>query len=304
MPKKLTTSEVIIKCKQIHGNKYDYSKVEYINSITKINIICPEHGEFLQLYHDHIKTGGCSICSGTGKLSTKHFIDKALKIHGNKYDYSKVEYINNESKVIIKCPLHDSFLQSPHDHLSGKGCPACGRLASSISHLHNNNIFIDKALKIHGNRFVYCSQYVNQHTKIEIRCKIHGIFFQKPKYHLQGNGCPICKESKGEREVRNFLIKNKITYESQYSFSDCKNMNKLSFDFYLPAKNICIEFDGRQHFEVIEKWGGEKTFKDIQKRDKIKNEYCKDKQIELIRIKYCDNIFEVLEKSSIFTNKK
>lgn len=301
MGKKLTTQEVIEKCLNIHGLKYDYTKIDYKNSASKISIVCPEHGEFKQRFHDHIKGGGCPYCSGNGKLNTDMFIKKANIVHGNKYDYSIVEYKNTELRINIICKLHGKFSQTPHDHLSGKGCNECGRQSTTNSHLNNTEIFIKKSQEIHGNRYMYLDEYKNQHEKIEIICQLHGTFLQKPKYHLQGNGCPICKESKGEKEIRKFLNENNIEYKSQYSFSDCKNINKLTFDFYLPNKNICIEYDGRQHFESIENWGGDKAFLDIQKRDRVKNEYCKINGINLLRIKYSENVFEVLEKSHIFT---
>ena len=122
------TKSFIEKAKQIHGDKYDYSKVEYVNSHTKVCIICPKHGEFWQTPNNHThKTNpkGCPSCNGTKKLTTKEFIEKAKKIHGNKYDYSKVEYINNLTKVCIICPKHGQFWQTPNKHLTGCNCPFC-----------------------------------------------------------------------------------------------------------------------------------------------------------------------------------
>ena len=299
MGKKLTTNEVINNCKKIHGNKYDYSKLEFKNSEEKIIIICSEHGEFMQRYHDHLKTKGCPHCSGTGKLNTDMFVQKAIIIHDNKYDYSNVKYKSTELKVNILCKIHGNFLQTPHDHLSGKGCPDCGRQSSLNSHLSNTKIFIAKSKEIHGDKYVYLGEYKNQHQKIEIECKIHGVFLQKPKYHLQGNGCPVCKESKGEKEIRRLLNENGITYKSQFSFDDCKNINKLAFDFYLPNKNICIEFDGRQHFEPIEYFGGVYSLERQKIKDKIKDNFCKNNNIKLIRIPYYefDNIEKILNYS-------
>lgn len=125
MSNKTTQEEFISKAREVHGDKYDYSKVEYKGNKNKVCIICPEHGEFWQLPSSHLKGAGCPNCSGNKKYTTKEFIEKARKIHGDKYDYSKVEYVNSETKVCIICPEHGEFWQKPARHLMGQGCPNC-----------------------------------------------------------------------------------------------------------------------------------------------------------------------------------
>ena len=112
--RKLTTYEFIEKAKKVHGDKYDYSKVEYVNSRTKICIICPQHGEFWQTPNAHLMKEGCPKCKGenvskVNRRTTNEFIEKAKKVHGDKYDYSKVDYKNNSTKVCIICPIHGEF---------------------------------------------------------------------------------------------------------------------------------------------------------------------------------------------------
>lgn len=142
----------IEKAKEIHGNKYDYSKVEYINTSTKVCIICPIHGEFWQRPNDHLNGRGCNKC---GKESLreqfsnkKTFIEKAKKIHGNKYDYSKVNYINAKTKVCIICPEHGEFWQTPDSHLRGRGCQLCNSFKKSVDEisdfLQKNGIIFDR----------------------------------------------------------------------------------------------------------------------------------------------------------------
>ena len=131
MPKKKTREEFIKETTEKHGDKYDYSKVDYVNNYTKICIICPEHGEFLQTPSNHLSGQGCPKCKADKTrerliLSKEGFIKKARLVHGNKYDYSKVEYVNNRTKVCIICPEHGEFWQTPNHHLSGCGCPKCG----------------------------------------------------------------------------------------------------------------------------------------------------------------------------------
>jgi protein-arginine kinase activator protein McsA len=124
------TTNIIEKFKAIHGNKYDYSKVEYRNTHEKVCIICPEHGEFWQTPHNHLKGRGCQKCAKINsakkrRLQVSDFINKARKIHNDKYDYSKVEYVNSQTPVCIICPEHGEFWQTPSNHLKGKGCPKC-----------------------------------------------------------------------------------------------------------------------------------------------------------------------------------
>lgn len=128
--RQLTTEDFIIRAKEIHGNKYDYSKAIYKKYNEKVCIVCPIHGEFWQTPNEHLSGSGCLRCSyekrGNIKRGTKEaFIEKAKEIHGNKYDYSKVNYETENVKVCIICPKHGEFWQTPHSHLNGRGCPSC-----------------------------------------------------------------------------------------------------------------------------------------------------------------------------------
>jgi hypothetical protein len=289
---KLTKKDFIKKSREIHGNKYDYSLVEYKNNHTKVKIICPKHGFFEQIPYSHLNGFSCKKCSGFNILTTKDFIKKAIEVHGNKYDYSLVEYENSKRKVKIVCPIHGVFEQNTVNHIHLKNnCPKCV----------NNNIksttkdFIKKAIEVHGNRFDYSLvEYENSKTKVKIICPIHGVFEQNTTHHLRGVGCPICNSSKGEIEIMKLLISYSIKYEKQKTYHNCKNIKLLPFDFYLPEYNMCIEYDGRQHYESIKYFGGEKRLKKQKQIDSIKNEYCKNNNIRLIRIKYDEDIEKVL----------
>ena len=113
------TINFIEKAKAVHGDKYDYSKVEYVKAKEKVCIICQEHGEFWQTPNNHLRGEGCPFCYGSKKLTTEEFISKAKQIHGNKYDYSNVNYVNKYTKVCIICPEHGEFWQKPSNHLKG-----------------------------------------------------------------------------------------------------------------------------------------------------------------------------------------
>jgi superfamily II DNA or RNA helicase len=198
---KLTTKEVIKEFKTVHGNQYDYSKVEYKNTDTKVIIICKKHGEFLQLPYSHKKGAGCPICSGNIKHSLEQILEDFRNVHGNKYDYSKVVYKNNLESVIIICPEHGEFLQTPGNHKSGQGCSKCyGRKLLTKSEA------IDDFRNTHGDTYDYSKvEYINARTPIKIICKIHGEFSQLPDAHKRGSGCPTCNVGWTKPKILEFL---------------------------------------------------------------------------------------------------
>jgi hypothetical protein len=276
-----TNDNFIEECKSIHGEKYDYSKIIYVNNKTKVDIICPIHGLFKQAPSNHLNGNCCPKCRGKNKTNNEFIIIANLK-HNNKYDYS---LIKNTKNINIICPHHGIFNQRASHHLSGSGCPKC------VGKNKTNNEFIHNSTKIHGDKYDYSLvEYVNSKTKVDIICPLHGNFKQRPYNHEKGQGCPKCKESKGEREIREYLEKNKIKYKPQKRFSDCKDKRPLPFDFYLIDYNICIEYNGRQHYEPVDIFGGVNEFHKTQKRDKIKMEYCKNTNTPLIIIKYDENV--------------
>lgn len=213
--RKMTCDDFIRKAINIHGNKYDYSKVDYINNSTKVCIICPKHGEFWQTPNNHLNGQGCYFC-GIEKVSkiyskdTDWFINKSACIHNNKFDYSKVEYINNHTKVCIICPVHGEFWQSPNVHLNGHGCPKCNIERLILRNTKNTEYFIKKAIDIHGDKYDYNKVvYSGCKVKVEIICPIHGSFWQRPNLHLRGDGCPNCKSYKGENIIEEYLKEKK-----------------------------------------------------------------------------------------------
>lgn len=161
---------------------------------------------------------------------------------------------------------------------------------------NSQDIFIKRCNEVHNNLYDYSFvDFIRVDDKIKIICKKHGEFFQRAASHLRGEGCPKCKLSKGERLIMDFLEENNIAYIPQKKFDDCVYKSKLPFDFYFPDKNMCIEYDGIQHFMIIENWGGADEFKLRKKKDKIKDKYCLSKHIRLERIKYDEDILEKLK---------
>ena len=284
----INTEEFIEKAKKVHGDKYDYSKVDYVNSHTKVCIICPEHGEFWQTPNDHIKGCGCKKCANeriskiNSKIGNFTFIERAKEVHGDKYDYSKINYINPKTKILIYCKFHKEYFEMlPHNHLNGQGCPKCKNRKISESLQHNKCDFINASKKMHGNnRYDYSKvEYNGIFNKVCIICPIHGEFWQRPSDHKYGCGCPKCNESHLENDVRIILEENNIKYEYQKKFDW---LGRQSLDFYLPDYNIAIECQGEQHFKPIPYFGGESSFKKIIERDKNKLLLCDNNGIKMI----------------------
>jgi hypothetical protein len=300
-----TLTNFLDEVKGIHGNKYNYSKVNYVNSHTKIIITCYKHGDFEQRPHRHIQGDGCRECSKKQQsekmgLGLPKFLDKSNNLHNNKYDYSFVNYINNRTKIKIICPIHGEFEQTPGTHLSGGGCKSCGYIKAKLFNTKTTDDFISQSMIVHGEKYDYSNvDYVNTDEKLEIICKRHGRFYQKPYKHLQGQGCPICKESKLEIKVRDFLIKNNINFISQYGKKNkIKWLNQLSLDFYLIDYNIAIECQGEQHFKPVDfgNKGDEysiEKFKIDYERDKFKFFLCLENDVKILY--YTDKITTITE---------
>lgn len=296
------TQDFIEKAYNIHEGKYDYSKVKYDNAKTKVCIICPVHGEFWQTPSNHLNkthTCGCPKCGLNRKIkkitkSKTQFIEEANKIHNNKYGYTKVNYINNKTKICIICHKHGEFLQLPSNHLKGEGCPKC-----KIELLQNKNLldtenFIKKAKETHGEKYDYSkSVYISAKEPICIICPEHGEFWQIAYEHANGYNCPFCNESKGEEKIRLYLCDKKIRFDKERKFDWLINpltKRNLRLDFYLPDYNIAIEYQGEQHFKPIDFGGGYKksTFYKTLYLDKLKYNLCKTHNIPLLYINYFD----------------
>jgi very-short-patch-repair endonuclease len=241
MSRKLTKDEILSRLESKYDGRYSYDiEDNFKNLHHKMKIICKEHGESYIIIWDHISGSICKGCSNENrknlqKIGNSEFIKRSIdKLGSGKYDYSMVEYINNRTKVKIRC----------------------------VQHNH--------------------------------------IFEQLPNQHINGNiSCTYCKKinSVGESKIREILNSLGVNFKEQHSFNDCRNKNILKFDFYLPNQNLIIEYDGKQHF--IKGWNSDIEFERIKLNDKIKNKYCLENNIRLIRIPYTQfkNIENILIES-------
>jgi len=371
MPARKTQEQFIIESTRRHNGKYDYSEVIYINSQTKIIIICPEHGPFNMKPNNHSNGQGCPKC---GRINARKNIRKSWesvyerikKVHGNRYKYVKESYVAVSRKMLIICPIHGEFKMTPHTHISMKsGCPKCGKEQAGESNRKSWDIIHKELLDVHGDRYEYDSSsysYVNrkirikcskhgwfkqqvsthkggggcrkcqdelsgdrtrvtkkdfigrakkmhgskydysnvvfkdQYTSVKIICDIHGEFEQKPRDHYRGSGCQSCIESRGESAIRVYLDNHNIKYETQKTFEGMIDDRPLKCDFYLPDFNLVIEYNGKQHYEPVELFGGIDGFVETVKRDKIKKKFCQDNGINFKVIHHEENITDRLEE--------
>ena len=308
------TEEFIRKARIIHGDKYDYSKIDYKNNRTQVEIICKIHGKFFQTPSGHLSGKGCKECGKEKSkedtrsrimLSKDEFIKRANNIHKNLYDYSKIEYVDTRTKIKIICKKHGSFLQTPQKHMMGRGCPTCGRERTTEHNFSNTQDFIKKAKLLHGDFFSYKKvDYRGADIKIEIICEKHGSFFQSPHNHLKGSGCPRCgvSASKFEIEIVNFI---KTFYLGEIITNSKDIIPPMELDIYIPEFNLAIEFNGGY-------WHNEK-FKP-KNYHLLKYNLCKEKDIRLISIweweivKDKENIKNfiknvIIEKKKLFARK-
>lgn len=244
------------------------------------------------------------------KLTTEEFAKKAKEIHGDKYDYSLVDYKGYDKKIKIICSTHGVFEQSPDSHLRGQACPVCGKEKLSMLFSFPQEQLIKRAKEIHGDKYDYSLvDYKNNKTKIKIICPIHGIFEQVPVNHLRGSGCPICNESHGEKKISKWLNDNGYflnkDYFREFKFKDLKSKNNvcLRFDFYIPKKNLLIEYQGEQHYKSFDfskmKRAETEKFHSLQENDRLKRNFCKERNIKELEIMFSEyeNIESILDEA-------
>lgn len=282
-----------------------------------MDVYCGEHGMFHptpanMLFNKSI----CRKCSERinglkRRMAIDEFIEKAHEVHGDKYQYDKSVYAGNMLKMIITCPIHGDFMQTPHNHLSGQGCPKCGLNIISEKGRCKQDDIIERFKEKHKNPYLDYSQFVYNgfDVKSVIICHKtdkngveHGKFLQSAGLHLSGCGCPKCSESRLERRIRILLTENNIVYTPQMSKKDgFVWLGKQSLDFYLPDRNIAIECQGWQHFIKLKEYDDVATNKE---RDFRKKQKCRENGVKLIY--FLDkNFVQYLEPDDIYaTNEK
>lgn len=219
---RMSIQDFIEKSQQIHGTKFDYSKVQYTSNGTLVTIICPDHGEFQISPTGHwVSKTGCTKCgslemwNSRDRPTTESFIKAANIIHSNLYDYNQTVYSGSMDKVKILCKTHGVFEQASNNHLSGSGCPQCGLERISLAKSDTTESFIAKAKEVHGSYYSY-DEVIYEHSQenVIITCPAHGNFNQIPASHLQGTGCTICNKGWSFAPVPTTLYYLRVTVEN------------------------------------------------------------------------------------------
>lgn len=275
--KKITIDNFIKRSVEVHGNKYDYTHYKLVNDATKSDIKCNScKNIFQQSLMNHVRNKqGCPYCNGGVFVPYDTQVKKALEKHQNKYEYIKPDdYKGASQKIDIICPTHGLFKMHFNNHLQGQGCPRCKKHKIGIT----KEMFLERA----DDDIEYdLTDYVNAQSVIKISCPVHGWYNKIAIRHLQGQGCPTCKQSKGEQYIFNRLKENDIEFIQQARLS---GISHLPFDFKI--NNILIEYDGIQHYEAVEFFGGKKALDSQQHRDLVKTNYCELNGYTLYRIRY------------------
>lgn len=272
---------------------------KYVNARTPILHHCLIHDVYWKVAPYHVLDGaGCLQCrnnkiSEIHRKTHKEYVNELSIINQNIEVVD--EYIGVTTPILHKCKIHNfEWLTTPASVLQGCGCPKClgEKIRNKLVKSHEQYMVELREVNQH---IIPLEKYISANKPILHKCSLDGNqWLTSPYKALQGYGCPQCNESKGENQVRSWLKNHSIVYEHQKKFDDCKDIKALPFDFYLPDYNTIIEYDGKQHFEPIEYFGGQDRYEYIIKHDKIKDEYCKNNGISLLRIPYFKNVEEEL----------
>lgn len=290
----VTTDVFVKRAVKVHGDKFDYSLSQFDGWKRKVKIKC-NACDFIneQLPCNHLKGSGCRKCNynqlpQNQARNHESYEALALKVHGDKFTIL-TRYVNKRTKIQIQCnQCNHVFSKRPDGYLAASGCPKCIAKENSKSQVTPVEIFERKCSQLHKNRYEYFQDYRGGRHQIKIKCKVHNfVFSQSGSAHFnKKQGCKICSNSKGEDLVRKALENLGVEFEPEKRFPDCRNRYPLPFDFYLPAFNACIEYDGELHYFIPPGFGGEARLKLRNAVDKKKDEYCKSNNIQLLRIPY------------------
>ena len=270
----------------------------YINNATKLKVICKRGHEWnTTLYNLEIYKGFCPLCRK--EIKNERLLKEVQEIANSiNYTIPNQSFDTKKSKILMYCDKGHKIYKSYEKFINGGRCGVCAR---------NRRFTLDfvRDFIAQDNYTLLSTKYINNNQKLLIKCdNNHEFMMSFRDYRNTSYRCPKCNISKGEKMLEFFLTKYNIDFISQYRFQDCKCKKTLPFDFYLPRYNICIEYDGKQHYEILEHFGGLDDFITRKIHDTIKSYYCEKNNIKLIRIPYWefDNIEKIIKKLRINFN--
>jgi very-short-patch-repair endonuclease len=297
---KKTHEQFVKEVYDLVWNEYSVLE-EYKSDKTKIKMKHNKCGNIYEITPNHFLRGNrCPKCYGNNRKTTEQFKKEVFNLVGDEYSVLE-EYTNNQTKIKMKHnKCGHEWKVRPSDFLySNSRCPKCYGTPRKTTKQFKQEVY-----DLTCGEYRLVSDYKTNKTKVKIEHTVCGLVYEvRPDSFRNGRRCPVCKSSKGEEKIAKYLLNKNIQFTSQKTFNDLVNIFQLRFDFYLPEYNMCIEYDGIQHFEPVRFNGiseevANENFKNQQIRDKMKNKYCEKKGINLLRIKYTDfkNIEKILKK--------
>lgn len=286
----ISNDNFILKCKKKFGDTFSFDKTKYVNAFTNVTVTCNIHGDITVNPREFLKSLGCHKCAH-GTESKKMTLSE-LKERLDKKHKGNVIPLFNELKGVdsigtFYCIKHDNtFNETSSNAMKKFGCKYCQKEQREKNLSKRKDSFIERATMVHDKKYSFDDLiYKGIKRRGIITCKIHGNFSIKLENLLKGQGCPKCKQSIGEASIERKLLNENIEFKQEETFSFLKNGHRTKrLDFYIPRLKIAIEYQGRQHFEVIEFFGGELGFQERLQRDILKNKLCNENGIDIFYI--------------------
>ena len=277
---------------ELFGNRFSFEKTVFTGSSSDLILTCQEHGDFVTTPSNIYKsTYGCSKCNLNLKKrykfkSVREVLESLNKVHNNYYSYPNLKTLSRQVDIEILCPVHGLFKQKMEIHLIGANCNECVQSKNQLKRRRTLEEFIKISTEVHENLYSYeKAVYVNSITPLEITCKLHGSFWQRPDCHYnRKHGCPICKEtfkrSSKEIELYNWVLT--LDSSSKHSVRPVWLEGK-ELDIFIPKLNLAIEYNGNAFHHSSSNTFLGSGFKSKTYHD-FKYNKCKDNGISLIHI--------------------
>lgn len=291
MSKKLTNQEFLRRVQSIYGDEYEFMD-EYVSMYVKIRCKHIECGkQILVTPHDFLRGHGCALCSDKKRLENNknhnknRFLERLLERSGGRIILMG-NWTNSTEPTMFydsECGTWYKAIPNSVDKSFHFACPRC----IVRSKPKDDKVFQKEVRELYGEEYTFLEKYKNATTKIECQHNICGYVWKiQPNNFLTGYGCPRCSQSHGEKAIEKWLSQNNYDFIPQKIFPACRDKRPLPFDFFLPQYNLAIEYDGEQHYKPFRHFGGEEKYGIRRNHDLMKNKYCADNNINLLRIPY------------------
>lgn len=274
------------------GDEYTFLD-RYVNAGTKLRVKHNKCGSIYEVRPCFFLRGNrCPYCAGLVKKTDEEFQQEVFSLVKNDYTFLD-KYVNAKTKLRVRHNECGNIYEvQPDNFIHGKRCPYCfgGIKKTDTQFQHEIHILV-------GNEYTFLDKYINNHTKLRAKHKECGNVYEvRPNDFLNGKRCPFCNSPKGETIINKILDTFNLNYETQQTFDDLMDKTYLSYDFYIPDQNILIEYQGIQHYQPVDIFGGDDQFVIQQKHDQMKLDYAKEHGYNLITVPYTEDTFSKIKK--------